>query len=211
MHAPVTRSRFDTMPEPSAQDPADGDALDVELMRRVATGDERAFRRLVERHQHAVVGMIAKMLSDSSEAEDLAQRAFLRVWKHAPRWRPDAKFTTYLFTIVRNLVYNETRRRSRRKEVSADERAEDGGRESTADPRGQPDAEAERQESAAEIDAVLASLPEAQRLAVVLYAYESLSYEEIAEVLGSSVSSVKSLMFRARATLRERLGHLMNY
>lgn len=199
------------MPESPTPDIADDDAVDVALMRRVATGDERAFRQLVERHQHAVVGTIAKMLRDPAEAEDLAQRAFLRVWKHAPRWRPDAKFTTYLFTIVRNLVYNETRRRSRRREISSDERAEEAGRESPADSRERPDAEAERSEVGEEIDRVLASLPETQRLAVVLYAYESLSYEEIAEVLGTSVSSVKSLMFRARTTLRDRLGHLITY
>jgi len=116
-----------------AADPAN--AIDVALMKRVATGDENAFRELVERHQGAVVGTVAKMLNDAIEAEDIAQKVFLRVWKHAKRWRPEAKFTTYLFTITRNLVYNESRRRSRRKEISADERQDDSGFESVSDSR----------------------------------------------------------------------------
>ena len=199
------------MPEDDSSAPPDDDAIDVGLMRRIAKGDEVAFRELIERHQYAVIGTIGKMLHDPIEAEDIAQRAFLRIWKHAPRWRPDAKFTTYLFTIVRNLVYNESRRRSRRKEFSADEHAEETGHEASTATRSQPDHQAERRESADEIDRILATLPDAQRLAVVLYANESLSYEEIAEVLGLSVSAVKSLIFRARSTLREQLGHLLNY
>lgn len=200
------------MPEPRSQPSTDLDnARDVALMKRIATGDERAFRELVERHQHAVVGTIAKMLRDPVEAEDLAQQAFLRVWKHASRWQPDAKFTTYLFTITRNLVYNETRRRSRRKEVSVDERQDEKGFEPSGQTRCEPDAEVERAEMHDEIDAAIAGLPEAQRTAVVLYSYESMPYEEIAEVLGTSVSSVKSLLFRARSTLRGKLSHLLGY
>jgi len=198
------------MPEstPNYDDP---NAIDVALMKRVAVEDERAFRELVERHQNAVIGTVAKMLGDRSEAEDIAQRVFLRVWKHAKRWRPDAKFTTYLFTITRNLVYNESRRRSRRKEVSSDERSEESGFETVADARSEPDAEALKSEMHEEIDQAIQSLPEAQRTAVILYSYESMPYEEIAKVLNSSVSSVKSLLFRARGTLREKLSQHMGY
>ena len=211
MHARALSIGLIEMPESA---PADGDAdnaIDVALMKRVATGDERAFRQLVERHQNAVVGTVAKMLNDATEAEDIAQRAFLRVWKHAKRWRPEAKFTTYLFTITRNLVYNESRRRSRRKEVSADERQDDSGFGASGDPRHEPDSEALKTEMQEEIDAVIQRLPEAQRDAVILYAYESMPYEEIAKVLGTSVSSVKSLLFRARTTLRDKLSHHMGY
>lgn len=198
------------MPEstPNHDDP---NAIDVALMKRVAVEDERAFRELVERHQNAVIGTVAKMLGDPTEAEDIAQRVFLRIWKHAKRWRPDAKFTTYLFTITRNLVYNESRRRSRRKEVSSDERSEESGFETVADARSEPDAEALKSEMHEEIDQAIQSLPEAQRTAVILYSYESMPYEEIAKVLDSSVSSVKSLLFRARGTLREKLSQHMGY
>jgi RNA polymerase sigma-70 factor (ECF subfamily) len=193
---------------PASDEP---NAIDVALMRRVAKGDEAAFRKLVERHQNAVIGTVAKMLGDATEAEDIAQRVFLRVWKHAKRWRPDAKFTTYLFTITRNLVYNESRRRSRRKEVSADERNEDRGIEPVADTRSEPDAEALKSEMHDEIDRAIQELPDAQRTAVILYSYESMPYEEIAKVLDSSISSVKSLLFRARGTLKEKLSHHMGY
>jgi RNA polymerase sigma-70 factor (ECF subfamily) len=211
MRALVTTSRFLEMPASPTQTDTDSDAVDVSLMRRIATGDEQAFRLLVERHQNSVIGTIAKMLHDPTEAEDLAQQTFLRVWKHAKRWKPDAKFTTYLYTIVRNLVYNESRRRSRRKEVSANEREDETGQQVAAETRAEPDAEVAQWEAHAEIDSVIASLPESQRTAVVLYAYESMSYEEIGEVLGTSVASVKSLLFRARTTLREKLGHMLGY
>ena len=200
-HPAMTEPR--TADLPAAADPED--AIDVRLMRRIATGDEAAFRSLVERHQGAVIGTIARMISDATEAEDLAQRVFLRVWNHAHRWQPDARFRTYLFTIVRNLVFNESRRRSRRREVSVDERHEDCGFDPPADARRQPHAEALRREMTAEIDAVIASLPDTQRTAIVLYAYESLPYEEIAAVLQTTVPSVKSLLFRARESLRQQL------
>lgn len=200
------------MPEPESKPSSDPENdRDIALMSRIATDDESAFRELVERHQHAVVGAIAKMLRDPVEAEDLAQQVFLRVWKHAKRWRPDAKFTTYLFTITRNLVYNESRRRSRRREVSADERQDEKGYEPAGETRSEPDAEVARAEMHDEIDSVIAALPEAQRTAVILYSYESMPYEDIAAVLGTSVSSVKSLLFRARSTLKDKLSHLLGY
>ncbi len=102
----------------SRQDPETND--DHALMARIATGDESAFRELIERHQALVIGTITKMLGNDQDSDDIAQRSFLQVWKNAKRYRPDAKFTTYLFTIVRNLVFNETRRRSRKKTISSD-------------------------------------------------------------------------------------------
>lgn len=178
---------------------------DFSLMLRIGSGDHAAFRHLVERHQHAVIGTVAKMLGNSSEAEDIAQQVFLRIWKNAKRYRPEAKFTTYLFTITRNLVFNETRRRTRKKEVSSDEREEQSNHLIEASPDRQPDAELLQSELQRAIDDAIASLPETQRMAVVLRRYEQLSYEEIAEVLHLSVSAVKSLLFRARTALREAL------
>ncbi|KAB2638008.1 MAG: sigma-70 family RNA polymerase sigma factor [Verrucomicrobia bacterium] len=185
--------------------PSDENALDVALMARVGRGDHAAFRSLVERHQDAVVGTVAKMLGNPSEAEDISQQVFLRLWRHAKNYRPDAKFTTYLFTITRNLVFNESRRRSRRKEVSSDERGEFSHLQIQADSALEPDAELLQAELCKAVDAAIAALPEAQRLAVVLRRYEQMPYEEIAGVLKLSVSAVKSLLFRARGTLRESL------
>ena len=185
--------------------PADGGAIDFELMERIGAGDHEAFRQLVVRHQNAVIGTVAKMLGNASEAEDIAQQVFLRIWRHAKRYRPDAKFTTYLYTITRNLVFNETRRKSRKKEVSSDEREENSNQLIEANPDRQPDAEVLQAELQRAVDEAIASLPETQRMAVVLRRYEQLSYEEIAAVLNLSVSAVKSLLFRARTSLREAL------
>ena len=183
----------------------DENSHDVALMGRIGAGDHAAFRTLVERHQDAVVGTVAKMLGNSADAEDIAQQVFLRIWRHAKNYRPDAKFTTYLFTIARNLVFNESRRRSRRKEVSTEEREETSHLEVEASPDRQPDSELLQAELQRAVDAAIAALPEAQRMAVVLRRYEQMPYEEIAVVLKLSLPAVKSLLFRARAALRESL------
>ncbi|MDX1679841.1 MAG: sigma-70 family RNA polymerase sigma factor [Akkermansiaceae bacterium] len=184
-------------------------SLDHMLMQRIGQGDEEAFAQLIERHQNMVVGTVAKMLGNASEAEDISQQVFLRIWKHARRYKPNAKFTTYLFTITRNLVFNEIRRRNRRKEVSSDERQEVSRKEIADAPQYRPDREMERQELSDLVDKAIARLPEQQRLAVVLRRYEQMPYEDIAEVLDLSLSAVKSLLFRARTSLREALsGHL---
>lgn len=179
--------------------------IDHALMASVAKGDQRAFRQLVERHQNAVVGTVTKMLGNASDSEDIAQMVFIRIWKHAGNYKPDNKFTTYLYTIVRNLVYNESRRRSRKRTISTDQREDEQHLHYPDDPAYQPDATLLDNELRAAIDAAIESLPETQRLAVILRRYENLPYEEIAEVLDTSVSSVKSLLFRARTTLRETL------
>lgn len=194
----------------STSRPAESGDLDFSLMARVGQGDHLAFRHLVERHQNAVIGTVAKMLGNASEAEDIAQQVFLRIWRNAKRYRPDAKFTTYLFTITRNLVFNETRRKSRKKEVSSDEREENSNQLIEASPDRQPDAELLQAELQRAVDAAIATLPAAQRMAVVLRRYEQLPYEEIAVVLNLSVSAVKSLLFRARTTLRESLSHYLD-
>lgn len=190
--------------------PIDGNSRDLQLMERVAGGDHHAFRELVERHQDAVIGTVAKMLGNASEAEDIAQQVFLRVWRHAKRYRPDAKFTTYLFTITRNLVFNESRRRKRRNEVSADEREENSHSLIPDDPNRQPDSEILHGELRAAVDKAIASLPDQQRMAVVLRRYEQMPYEDIAKVLELSVSAVKSLLFRARTTLRDSLSSYLD-
>ena len=174
-------------------------------MGRVKNGDTEAFERLVTIHQGAVIGTVAKMLGDATEAHDVAQQVFIRIWKSAARYEPKAKFTTWLFTITRNLVFNETRRRSRRQTVSSDER-EDEYELQIADPEASgPSENLERKELMQAIDEAIQSLPEKQRLAVVLRRYEGMPYEEIAKVLKTSVSSVKSLLFRARGQLKVRL------
>jgi len=194
---------------PTASDDEGGageeDELDVALMMRVRDGDVHAFEEIVARHQRAVVGTVAKMLGGASDAEDIAQQVFIRIWKSAARYTPQAKFTTWMFTITRNLVFNETRRRRRKPTVSSDER-EELLREVVEDRHGaSPTDEALQAELERAVDAAIASLPEKQRLAVVLRRYEEMPYEEIGKILSLSVPAVKSLLFRARTQLKELL------
>jgi len=193
-------------PEPESSLADNDEASDVALMLRVRDGDLEAFETLVTRHQHSVVGTAAKMLGGTADAEDIGQQVFVRVWKHAARYQPSAKFTTWLMTITRNLVFNELRRRRRSQQVSMDADEGDTIRHQFVDEQAAaPSEEMLDSELHQAIDAAIASLPEAQRLAIVLRRYEGMPYEEIAEVLKTSVPAVKSILFRARAELKARL------
>jgi RNA polymerase sigma-70 factor (ECF subfamily) len=175
------------------------------LMSAIAQGDEASLRLLIERHQRAVYGTICKMINDPSEAEDLAQRVFLRVYQSAPRYRPEAQFNTWLMTIVRNLVLNEYRRRQRKPWESLFNTEDDSPREFSDPVQRTPDEHLAGTELAEAIDAALQELPEKQRLAMILSRYHDMPYEEIAKTLKTSLSSTKSLIFRARETLKVSL------
>jgi RNA polymerase sigma-70 factor, ECF subfamily len=191
--------------EPSSPARTEEDAEDIRLMALVSGGDASAFEQLVERHQRLVVGTVTRMLGSTSDAEDIAQQVFVRVWKSANRYVPRAKFTTWLLKITRNLVFNELRRRSRHAQVSLQSESEEEERPIRDEHAIAPDAALLEQELQKAIDAAIANLPDAQRMAVILRRYEELSYEEIAETLDQSVSAVKSLLFRARTELRQSL------
>ena len=195
--------------DPSFQADASGDdpARDIRLMERIKAGDMDAFRDLVETHQKRVIGTIARMLNDETEAEDLAQQVFLRVWKSAARWEPTAKFTTWLYTILRNLVFNECRRRARHRTHSLDAAIDDEEHpQQFADGHIKtPDTALLDTEMQDAIERAIAELPEAPRMAIIMRRYQDVSYEEIGEVLDITVPAVKSLLFRARTELREKL------
>src|SRR5947209_7495248 len=184
---------------------SDEDTEDVRLMQLVAGGDTTALEQLIERHQALVAGTVARMLGSNSEVEDIAQQVFIRVWKSAGRYVARAKFTTWLLKITRNLVFNEMRRAKRHPhlpvQIEPDAEEMPLKDEATAT----PDATLLQAELQAEIEKAIMLLPDTQRMALVLRRYEELSYEDIADVLDLSVPAVKSLLFRARTELRERL------
>jgi RNA polymerase sigma-70 factor (ECF subfamily) len=179
----------------------------VELMLQVRGGDEEAFRELVEATEDRVFGTIVKLLGGIEGAEDLAQRVYLRIWQARERYEPTAKFTTWMYSIAHRLVLNERRGRSRAGAVFYRPAAEETVPEPVA--ADSPSASAAAGELARAIDEALAALPDDQRTAVVLRRYEEMPYEEIAVVLGTTVPAVKSLLFRARQTLREKLAGWM--
>lgn len=183
---------------------------DAALMAEVARGDTVAFERLVERHQSLVIGTVGRMLGSNSDVEDVAQQVFVRVWKSAPRYRPTAKFTTWLLTITRNLVFNEVRRRKRHPADTLDVHEGEEALALTDPARHVPDEELLQAEMQSAIETAIGRLPEKQRMAVVLRRYEGKSYEEIGEVLDLTVAAVKSLLFRARTELRTALNHYLD-
>ena len=182
---------------------------DAALMLQVKQGDTAAFTTLVEKYKQPVTNLVRRTLRDETEAEDLAQNVFVQVWKSASRYESRAKFSTWLFTIARNLCLNEIRRRSRHPAESLDAPHPD----QEVQPRHQiedvknfsPPDSLLHGELALKIEEALADLPENQRTAILLCRQDELSYEEIAEVLGCSLSATKSLIHRGRETLKEKL------
>ena len=186
--------------------PPDPDAV---LMLRVKRGDRAAFAGLVEKYKQPVMNFVYRSLRDETEAEDLAQNVFLQVYKSRSRYKQTAKFSTWLFTIARNLCLNELRRRSRHPAESIEEtHAENEDqplRQFEDKSQMAPPERLLHGELAGKIEEALADLPENQRSAILLCRQEDLSYEEIAGVLDCSLSAAKSLIHRGRETLKERL------
>lgn len=182
---------------------------DAALMLRVKQGDTAAFEQLVDKYKQPVMNLVYRTLPDATEAEDLAQHVFLQVFKSAHRYEVSAKFTTWLFTIARNLCLNEIRRRSRHPAQSLDETfAEDDNQpvHQPEDTRTFSPPEALLQgELEEKVEAALAELPEKQRTAILMCRGDEFSYEDIAKVLECSVSATKSLIHRGRETLKQKL------
>jgi RNA polymerase sigma-70 factor (ECF subfamily) len=156
------------------------------------------------------MNLLYRTLRDATEAEDLAQNVFVQVYKFADRYRVEAKFSTWLFTIARNLCLNEIRRRSRHPAESLDQALEPGDEASPArqfeDRRNvsAPD-RLLQEELVGKVETALASLPENQRTAILLFKEKDMSYEEISKILDCSLSATKSLIHRGRETLKQKL------
>jgi RNA polymerase sigma-70 factor (ECF subfamily) len=182
---------------------------DAALMLRVKQGDSSAFASLVDKYKQPVMNMVYRMLHDATEAEDLAQNVFVQVYKSAHRYEVSSKFTTWLFTIARNLCLNEIRRRSRHPAESLDlphpEQQDQPLRQFEDKKTFSPPESLLHGELEEKIEQALAGLPENQRTAILLCRQDELSYEEIAEVLDCSLSATKSLIHRGRETLKLKL------
>lgn len=171
------------------------------IMSEVARGKVEAFRGLFDLHHRGVMNLAYRFTGNREDAEEITQNVFIKVFKAAGKYIPKAKFTTWLYTIARNECISFHRKRSRSTrplEISLD--SGEGGRipESVED---LPSKELQRKQRRAEILQALSSLPPNQKLALELQRFQGLSYAEIADVLGRSISAVESLLFRARKTL----------
>lgn len=185
-------------------------------MLQVREGDASAFEELMFRHQNRVVNVLAHLIGNRDQAEDLAQEVFMRVYRARVRYTPDSKFSTWLFTITNRVASNARRSRSRRREVNLEARASGPLGANPMDHLAQeasglmPARQLDKAEMRDIVRAALTALNDRQRMAVLLNKFEGMSYADIAQAMEMSPQAIKSLLSRARVNLRDVLEPYMN-
>jgi RNA polymerase sigma-70 factor (ECF subfamily) len=190
------------------EDMIDGTVSSEGLMTRIAKGDADALEILVNRHQTSVLNLIYRFIGDRTQAKDLAQEVFIRVWQAAKTYRPEAKFTTWIYRIATNVCFNELKSARRKKWfqfLRFGDQHEETIEDTYIDGSPSPEDLLLAKERNRQISDALQSLPGNQRMALILRRYDDLSYEEIARILNCSISAVESLLVRAKRTLQEKL------
>lgn len=182
---------------------------DSEIIEQLKQSNEKAFRKLVETHQKLVVNTCFGMVHNREDAEDIAQEVFIEVFRSIHKFRADSKLSTWLYRIAINRSLNHIRDNKKNKwfqsfedEVEAKNRQLQQLESSKTD---QPEFELENKQRAVILHEAIGSLPQNQKVAFTLSKYEELSYQEISEVMELSVSSVESLLFRAKKNLQKKL------
>jgi RNA polymerase sigma-70 factor (ECF subfamily) len=182
---------------------------DAQLMLRVREGDESSFALLLNQHRRPVVHFLFRMVQNQAISEELAQEVFLRVYRSRATYEPTAKFTTWLFRIATHVALNSIRdRKYERGQESLEEETIEGVGRQIADRRPTVEHRMVTEARLDEIRKAIDDLPPKQRAAVVMHKYHELDYDQISAALGISGSALKSLLFRAYETLRERLAHM---
>lgn len=173
--------------------------LDEQLMIRIGDGDRTAYRMLVDRHLRMFLGFAARIVGDRSEAEDIMQEAFLRVWKTAAKWDQgrNARFTTWFYRVVMNLSIDV--KRKRKPTIDMDEVFE------LKSERAKPDECLSDKQMAVKVAAALEQLPKRQRIAMSLCYFQGLGNREAAEILSVSTGAIESLLVRGRKRMSEIL------
>lgn len=171
------------------------DSTENELIQQAAAGNRQAFGALVQRHQARVFQFIRRLHGSTNEAGDLTQETFIKAYQALPRWRPEARFHTWLLQIARNTTLDALRQRLRRPEDTLEEHAQ------LADPGPSPLQHLESGRRLALLEQLLARLPLEQREILLLREVEGLSYTELAAALGINSGTVKSRLARAREAM----------
>jgi RNA polymerase sigma-70 factor (ECF subfamily) len=182
---------------------------DTSLMLKVSSGDDPSFEVLLARHRTSVVNHLYRLVRNWAIAEELAQDVFLRVYRSRGKYRPGAKFATWLFRITTNVALNwrrDTRRESGH--LRLDEDLVNVRKMELSDRTPRADQRLMEQDLSKQIQGAIESLPPKQLAAVLMHKYEGMDYSQIAQVLDCSIPALKSLLFRAYETLRRRLAHL---
>ena len=182
-----------------------GTDTETDLMVRFAKGDEDAFRALFLAYRKKIITFCYRFFFDQSVAEELSQEIFLKVYKAGSRYRPDAKFSTWIFKIATHTCLNELRREKYRTRIDSLDSQEGMAGKEIEDGSVGPHAMVEAMERQKRISQALRSLPGNQRAALLLREYDGFSYKEIADQLNQTESSVKSLIFRGRENLKHAL------
>ena len=179
---------------------------DQQLVQRAQRGDLRAFDLLVLKYQGRIGALVSRYIADAGEVEDVTQEAFIKAYRALSKFRGDSAFYTWLYRIAANAAKNHLVAKGRRPGADATiedaEAFDDGGLVSET---GSPEAMAMGDELAVVVEQALQSLPEELRAALTLRELEGLSYDDIAEVLGCPVGTVRSRIFRAREAIDERV------
>jgi RNA polymerase sigma-70 factor (ECF subfamily) len=175
---------------------------DFEAMEAAAAGHTWGFEYLVRKHQGALINYFFRFTQNIDTAKELSQEVFLRLYKARLRYRPDSKFTTYLFTIAHNLVVNEVFVK-KRPESTADS---NGAADVIPSKNATPEETLIGREERRKVHDALGRLNERERSAMVMKYTEGLSYAEIAEIIGASIPAVESLLSRAKDKMRNSLG-----
>lgn len=187
--------------DPASSPAVEPETTDAELMRRVQHDDEAALGTLMVRWELPVKAVIARIVLNAREAEELAQEAFVRVWQQREKFRPGAEFRPWVFAIAINLARNRLRWWRRRPEVALEEWTEAPGERASGAGSG-GGAAMETAERAAAVRDAIAGLPTDLREAIVLFEYEQMSHAEIGVVLRCTPKAVESRLYRAREKLR---------
>ena len=182
-------------------------AADTELVVRALAGREDGFEELVRRYQRPIVAYVYRMVGDYDAALDLAQEVFIKVYNSLGRYRPEYKFSTWIYRIAHNAAIDHLRRQGASRTEDMEVMGEGGAtfEKPLASKAPTPEQETERGERRAEIEEVVAQLSPAYRELIVLRHSHDLSYDEIAEVTGLPLGTVKNRIFRAREAMRELL------